>query len=549
MNLIQSKLKKYYNEYLNNFQLSKTNNNIIYEHIKNKINNYNIILNSSNIKSFNDTVINELYNKITFNSKNKEFVFIDIINRIIKSFYDKAYFLLKYQLLNHIKLSFYDNQLIDDIKNNNYWYDNLIVINYKEKIENEFELYLKSDQFIYKTFVYENCLGDNKIKLPADIILNIIDKYYEAIKSYYAKLAKKLKATKPKYLDCTERFNLFYYPSSFKIIDNKIRLTIGKHIADNYNNFHENKLYKISNRKYCNSNNIINKIKNIKNKKNYLKIADGYVNKINLIDANYLNLKLPRILYNQKIKLIQIKSYGNYFTIYVSYEEIIEPINNIKTEITSNNSISIDTGIKNLMTIYNPTGNQYIIKGGKIKAINEFYNKKIAELQSINNKANKISKFNRLYSLLNERKNKINGEINQLIDILLQTYENKQYFIVGYNESWKNKVNLGRKTNRIFYNIPYSRIIMKLKEKLTANGKELIINEESYTSKCDSLNLEHLGKNNNYTGERIYRGLFISKTGKALNADLNGAINIMRKVIDLEKIVGNKLFNPTILSA
>ena len=61
------------------------------------------------------------------------------------------------------------------------------------------------------------------------------------------------------------------------------------------------------------------------------------------------------------------------------------------------------------MTIYNPTGNQHIIKGGKLKTINEFYNKKISELQSINKKSLNINKFNRLYSLLTERKNKLNG--------------------------------------------------------------------------------------------------------------------------------------------
>lgn len=151
--------------------------------------------------------------------------------------------------------------------------------------------------------------------------------------------------------------------------------------------------------------------------------------------------------------------------------------------------------------------------------------------------------------MLLERKNKINGEINNIIDILLKTYENKKYFIVGYNENWKNGVNLGRNTNRIFYSIPYARILQKLKEKLSQHGKELIINEESYTSKCDSLSLEKIGRHTNYSGNRTHRGLFISSIGKAINADLNGAINIMRKVIDINKITGLKIYNPTKLGA
>jgi putative transposase len=102
-------------------------------------------------------------------------------------------------------------------------------------------------------------------------------------------------------------------------------------------------------------------------------------------------------------------------------------------------------------------------------------------------------------------------------------------------------VKIGKNNNRQFYEIPYLRIL--------TNGKQLIINEESYTSKCDSLSLEKLGRNKMFTGNRIHRGLFISSTGKAINADLNGAINIMRKVINLTEISGNKIFNPKILEA
>jgi len=197
------------------------------------------------------------------------------------------------------------------------------------------------------------------------------------------------------------------------------------------------------------------------------------------------------------------------------------------------------------MTIYNPTGIQHILNGGKIKSINEFYNKKISELKSINKKTLNINIFNRMYSLLNERKNKINGEINKLINLLITTYSDKKIFIIGYNHGWKT--NLSKNTNRIFYEIPYKRIILKLDEKLKSLGKKMVITEESYTSKCDSLNLEKIGRKDNYDGVRKNRGLFVSKIGKAINADLNGAINIMRKVIDLKNICGLMLFNPTFL--
>lgn len=558
--IIASKFKVYYDIYTKNLELTKTNNNTIYEYIKNKITVNNIILNSSNIEQFYYDITNELTNKVNYDNDNKEYVFTAVIDRIIKSFYNKKYFLTKHQMLNHIKFTYYDEQLIADIKNNNYYYDNLVNINYKKKIENNFDVLLDSDQFIFKTFVYKYCLGTNSSKLPADIILNIIDKYYEAIKGYYGKLNKKMKANKPKYLAKTDKFNLFYYPSSYKRINNDVRLTVGKYIANNYNNYCKNSLNKFNDRKYYNNSNIVKSIKYRQNKKDYKKVSNGYIHKNYLIDATYLYLSLPKILNNKKIKLIQIKSYGHYFIAYISYEDNINTLikdkplttlnkNDSVNIPTANNSISIDTGIKNLMTIYNPTGEQYIIKGSRMKSINEFYNKKIAKLKSINKKTLNIDKFNRLYSLLNERKNKINGEINKIVNKLTETYQNKKYFIVGYNEGWKTEVNLGNKTNRIFYEIPYARILTKLREKLESSGKQLIINEESYTSKCDSLSLENLGKNENYIGNRIYRGLFISNIGKAINADLNGAINIMRKVIELKQINGLKLFNPIRLVA
>lgn len=541
-NLLLQKLKEYYDFYNENHQVMMSNNKIIYDYIKSKSNN--IILTSVNIEKFYKTTTNKLTQLVAFNEINKEYVFTEVVNKIIKSFYDKKYFLMRYQMINKIPFTDEDEQLKTDITNKYYYFNTEKQVNYKQKIQTRFNVELKSEQYLFKLFVYNYCLGDNKEKLPADVILNLIDKYSEAISSYYGRINKKLPANKPKYLKKDDKFNLYYFPSSYKIDGNTARLTVGKHTASNLPN---TKLFKITDRKYCYKHNLCSSIKN-KIKKNYIKTQNGYIHKCEIIDRYYLNLKLPTVIKNKKVKQIQIKSYGNIYTAYVTYEELNDDIE-LDEQVTCLNSISIDTGMKNLMTIYNPTGDQHIIKGGKIKAINEFYNKKISELQSINKKSLNISKFNRLYSLLNERKNKLNGLINKLVDKLVETYYDKQYFIIGYNEGWKKKVNMGKNNNRQFYDIPYSRIIQKLKEKLLANGKQLIINEESYTSKCDSLSLEKLGKNEIYKGDRIHRGLFISSTGKAINADLNGAINIMRKVITLTKISGNKIYNPKILEA
>ncbi len=543
-NIMLQKLKYYYDFYNANHQIVIANNKIIYDHIKFKATN--LILTSTNIENFYETTTNELKHLVNYNQTNKKYVFTDVVDRIIKSFYNKTYFKTKYQMTKKIPFTYNSDQLKADIENGFYYYDNKKPINYKEKLKKKFKIELISEQYLFKLFVYEYCLGTNKEKLPADVTLNLIDKYSEAITSYYGLINNKISANKPKYLDKNDKFNLYYFPRSFKIQANTARLTVGDYIAENYNKYNSN-LLKITNKKYCHKHNICLSVKN-KIKTNYIKTPNGFVHKSEIIKGQFLNLKLPAILRNEKIKQIEIIPYGNIFTCHVTYEE---PNNDIEVNepATYLNSISIDTGMKNLLTIYNPTGDQYIVKGGKIKAINEFYNKKISELQSQNAKTLNLHNFNRLYSLLVERKNKLNGLINSMVDKLIETYANKKYFIVGYNESWKTKVNMGQNNNRQFYAIPYSRIIKKLKEKLLSNGKELIITEESYTSKCDSLSLEKLDKTENFMGCRIYRGLFISSTGKAINADLNGAINIMRKKINLTTIYGNKIFSPEILEA
>ena len=534
--LSKSILNEYYKIYSDNYQLIKTNNNIIYNYVKSYINNNNIILNNSNIEQFIIDIYKNVKKLVVYDKYNKYLVLTYLIDKIIKYFYNKNYYKVKNELINHKPLTIYDKELIDNVKQDKYYFEDTYE-NYKTKLKIEYDIELKSDQYLFKMFVYDFCLGNNKNKLPADVILNLIDKYYEAIKSYYSKIKLKMRANKPKFIN--HKFSLYYFPSSFKIENNKIRLNVGNYIGENY----YNDLYKINHRKYCLHNNIQLKIDN-KKKKQYIKIKDGYVNKKNVIDGNYVYINLLSKIKNNKIKLIQILPYGNKYLININYEEEYN-CNITKEKMTVKNSISIDPGMKNLMTIYNPTGTQHIIKGGNIKTINEFYNKKISSLQSMNKDNNT---FNRLYSLLYDRKNKINGEINRIINLLIKTYEDKKYIIFGYNESWKNNVNMGTKNNRMFYSIPYSRIINKLRYKLEELGKELIITEESYTSKCDSLNLEELCKHNLYDGIRKNRGLFISKIGKAINADLNGAINIMRKKIKMKEITGLNIFNPMILS-
>ena len=108
--------------------------------------------------------------------------------------------------------------------------------------------------------------------------------------------------------------------------------------------------------------------------------------------------------------------------------------------------------------------------------------------------------------------------------------------IVGKNDCWKQDIKIGKRNNQTFVQIPHARLIDMLRYKLNLVGIELITVEESYTSKCSALDYEEVQKHDHYAGRRVKRGLFKTSKGILVNADINGAMNIMRKVFPNELI-------------
>lgn len=124
--------------------------------------------------------------------------------------------------------------------------------------------------------------------------------------------------------------------------------------------------------------------------------------------------------------------------------------------------------------------------------------------------------------------------------------------IIGLNKEWKQEINIGRRNNQHFVSIPHSKLIDKIVYKANILGINVVIHEESYTSKIDHLAFEPLKKQDTYLGKRKKRGLFQSSVGKLINSDINGAIGIVRKVIGdsfIEKIIDSGfVFNPVRLN-
>lgn len=223
-------------------------------------------------------------------------------------------------------------------------------------------------------------------------------------------------------------------------------------------------------------------------------------------------------------------SNNQYYTIFISYEE-----NKSITEHTLNkqNYLSIDFGVNNLMSCFSTVGPSFIINGKPLKAYNQFYNKEKANILGELEAKNGKRWSNKLTNKEINRKNYIYNYFNQSVSIIKKycLKHNIGSVIVGYNPEWKQDINLGNKTNQKFGCIPYWILKHKLMFKLGEAGIDVVIHEESYTSKCSFLDDELIKKHDIYLGKRVHRGLFKTQAGRFVNADINGAANIMKKVV------------------
>ena len=212
---------------------------------------------------------------------------------------------------------------------------------------------------------------------------------------------------------------------------------------------------------------------------------------------------------------------------------------------------SIDLGIDNLVTMIVEDCKPIIYNGKQVKASNQFFNKEYARLKSQLNVKKKQYTSKRISRMYSKRNNALNDVFHKMSRHIVRILVSNGItdIGVGYNKGWKDSIHLGHKNNQTFVQIPYLKLIEYLEYKCEMCGIRMITNEEAYTSKCDSLVMEDIGKHDTYLGKRIKRGLFQSSSGKLLNADINGALNIMRKVIGDSAIISRiinsgLLFNP-----
>lgn len=249
--------------------------------------------------------------------------------------------------------------------------------------------------------------------------------------------------------------------------------------------------------------------------KEYIKLPKG------------IDLKIKTRIPLEHIKQVRIVPEATCFKCEIVYEKEIKQNENLKFE----NKMSIDLGANNLATMFinDEAFSSCIINGKPLKSINQFYNKKLAKLHSfVENKSSK-----RIRNFTRRRNNKVKDFIHKASKWIISFCGQHHigHLIIGKNDGWKRKFKMSKKVNQHFIGIPFEMLINQLIYKAEDVGIIIELTEESYTSKIDHLANEEMKHNDNYLGKRVHRGLFKSSTGKAINADVNGAIGIMRKVV------------------
>ncbi|PHX53732.1 transposase [Tychonema bourrellyi FEM_GT703] len=260
-----------------------------------------------------------------------------------------------------------------------------------------------------------------------------------------------------------------------------------------------------------------------------------------IIKLSGTNILIKTQIKPERICQIRLVPKCDSYIIEVIYNACTEPESTLELDENPKELVaSIDLGLNNLVAL---TSNQpgfvpLLINGRPLKSINQFYNKRKARLQSQLKGLRKTS--SRIQRLTRCRHQKVDNYLHSASRYIINVLGSRNIgtLVIGKNAQWKNELDLGRKTNQSFVNIPHARLIEMLKYKAELMGIKIVEQEESYTSKSNFLNLDpipvygYIGTFDvTFSGQRIKRGLYRTSSGRLINADVNGSYNILRKAI------------------
>jgi len=225
---------------------------------------------------------------------------------------------------------------------------------------------------------------------------------------------------------------------------------------------------------------------------------------------------------------------NGFYVVEVIYEKAIK-----HAEVNPEYYAGIDMGVNNLvaLTANKPGFQSVLVNGRPVKSINQWYNKRKADLQKQLGHTGTTKRMERLTNKRNRRiEHYMHTASRRIIDLLVK--EGIGTLVIGKNDGWKQECNLGKRNNQNFVSIPHARLIAMLTYKAELVGIRVVVTEESYTSQASLLDLDPLpvrdpnngGEQHTFSGKRIKRGLYRASDGRVLNADINGAGNTIRKV-------------------
>ena len=248
-----------------------------------------------------------------------------------------------------------------------------------------------------------------------------------------------------------------------------------------------------------------------------------------------VTINIPPILEGKKVKEIKIipKSKARFFEIQYTYEVAEE-----QRELEEQKALAIDFGIDNLTTCVTNEGQTFIIDGRRLKSINQWYNKENSRLQSIKDKQKLKCGTNRQKSITRKRNNRVNDYMSKTARKIINYCLNNKIgvLVCGYNVTFQRNSNIGKVNNQNFVNIPFGKLRDKLQYLCKLYGIKYVEQEESYTSKASFWDKDEIPVYNDdnpkqytFSGKRIHRGMYKTASGYTFNADVNGAVNILRK--------------------
>ena len=232
------------------------------------------------------------------------------------------------------------------------------------------------------------------------------------------------------------------------------------------------------------------------------------------------------------INQVRITPHGGYFSVEIVYSV---PDRLMKTE---GNLAAIDLGLNNLATCVTNVSKPVIFNGKPVKAINQFFNKIIAKQRSIQEKRKQEKSTKKTRRISRKRNNKILDYLHKSSSILINHLVSNDicHLFIGENKGWKQEINIGKRNNQNFVQVPFTKFKHMIEYKAKCHGINVHFTEESYTSKASFLSNDPIpvyGDENipKFSGHREKRGLYRDKNHGIINADVNGAYNILRKAV------------------